>query len=140
MTDPRYQEPASQPFAAPSNPGFAPPPAGGQPAGHPAGPQFAAPPAGQPWPVAGSVPFTPHRRSATRSAVAGLVLSILGALIGLAIGWGFPLSIIGLVLALRNRREPGASRTISTWSIVLAAVSGLASVGWLAYSLVHILA
>jgi hypothetical protein len=67
------------------------------------------------------------------------VLSILGALIGLAIGWGFPLSIVGLVLALRSRREPGVSRAVSTWSIVLAAVSGLASVGWLAYSVVYIL-
>jgi hypothetical protein len=90
--------------------------------------------------MAGTVPFTPHRRSASGTAVAGLVLSILGALIGLAIGWGFPLSIIGLVLALRSRREPGVSHATSTWSIVLAAVSGLASVGWLTYSVVYLLA
>jgi hypothetical protein len=67
------------------------------------------------------------------------VLSILGALVGLVIGWGFPLSIVGLVLALRSRREPGPSRTLSTWSIALAVVSALASVGWLAYSVVVLL-
>ncbi|RWZ64384.1 hypothetical protein ELQ92_06335 [Labedella populi] len=139
MSDPRFpsseQPPSDAPsFAAPSEPGFAPgPPHAANGRG-----TFGDPAAG--WPAAGTVPFTPHRRSASRTAIAAFVLSIVGALVGLAIGWGFPLSIAGLVLALRGRRGPGPSRTLATWSIVLAAVSGLSSVGWLAYSLVSLLA
>ncbi len=139
MTDPRSadsQQPAQRPssasppnpsFAPPSSPGFAPPPAAG-----------AAPAPGS-WPAAGAVPFTPHGRTTGGTAVAALVLSIVGAVIGLLVGWGFPASIIGLVLARRARREPGSSRALPAWSVALAVVSGLGSVGWLAYSLVVIL-
>jgi hypothetical protein len=126
----------SQPgFAPPSDPGFAPP----------SDPGFAAPsqpgfrPPSQPGPGlphAGSVPFTPHGQRSSGAAVAALVLSIAGAVLGLAIGWGFPLSIVALVLALRARRAPGPSRTLSRWSIALVVVSAVASVAWLVYSLV----
>lgn len=131
MTDPRSTGPEASPFVAPSNPGFAPPPQGTS--------ATVPGPTPAPWPGVGTVPFTPHRRSASRTAVVGLVLSAVGALIGLAVGWGFPLSIIGLVLAVRARREPGPSRSLGRWSIVLAVVSGLASVAWLSYSLVVLL-
>jgi hypothetical protein len=84
------------------------------------------------------VPFTPHRDAATRGATWALVLGIVGSVVGLAIGWGFPLSIASLVLAVPARRVPGSSRTVATWSIGLVVLSGFASVAWLIYSIISL--
>lgn len=112
-------------FVAPSQPSFA--PAAGARAGSSA------------WPTAGAVPFTAARAGQDREARAAVVLAVVGVLLGLAIGWGLPLSIVGAALGLRARRR-GASRTVSRWTVVLAIVSGLASLAWFTYSLVVILA
>jgi hypothetical protein len=123
----QWTPPPAQVFASPSNPAF------GQ----------AVPPAGRPqqaaWPSAGQVAFTPHAAPSRGVSVAGLVLAIVGAIIGLAVGWGFPLSAVALVLALIGRRRAGASRGITAWTIGLVVLSALASVGWLVYSIVYIL-
>jgi hypothetical protein len=119
--------PPAQAFAPPSNPAFG---QGVPPTGRP---QQAA------WPSAGQVAFTPHAAPSRGVPAAGLVLAIVGAIIGLAVGWGFPLSAVALVLALIGRRRAGASRGITAWTIGLVVLSALASVGWLVYSIVYIL-
>ncbi|RUQ98929.1 hypothetical protein [Labedella endophytica] len=119
---------AQEPFAPPSVPGFREhhvPPT--KPGRHDSQ---------QSWPSADALRFTPHAEAPGREAGVALALAIVGALIGLAVGWGLPLSIVALVLAMRVRRRPGRSRLMATWSIALVLVSAIASGAWLAYSLV----
>jgi hypothetical protein len=67
------------------------------------------------------------------------VFAIAGAVVGIGIGWGFPLSLVGLVLGLRARRRGRPWRVLGTWVIALAVVSGIASLAWLGYSVVYLL-
>lgn len=113
--------PAGDPFVAPSIPGF----------GRPAQPA--------PWPSGAPGPLIAQRDSPSGASIAALALSILGAILGLVIGWGFPLSIVALVLALVSRKASPAARRLATWSIALVAVSGIASVAWLVYSILYLL-
>ena len=123
----QWTSPPAGAFAPPSNPGFG---EGTSPTGPP---QPAA------WPSAGRVAFTPHAGPSRGIAVTALVLAIVGAVLGLAIGWGFPLSALALVLGLTGRRRTGSSRRLAAWTIALVVLSAVASLGWLVYSVVYIL-
>ena len=125
-----------RPFAPPSNPGFR------DPSSPPVGANGSVPPGAAPnasWPSAGTVPFTPHSGARSGRSVAALVIAIVGAVLGLAIGWGLPLSVVALVLVLSSSGGARASRRVRTWTIVLCAVSAAASAAWLAYSIVTLL-
>ncbi|MET0296146.1 MAG: hypothetical protein ABW024_01995 [Microbacterium sp.] len=60
-----------------------------------------------------------------------LGFAIAGLLVSLVVGWGFPLGLVGLILAIVALRRPFESRAVAVWTIVLSGVSFLYSAGWL---------
>ncbi|WP_206535696.1 hypothetical protein [Microbacterium sp. 4R-513] len=73
-----------------------------------------------------------------RRGLAGwaLVFAILGLVLSLFVGWGFPLGMAGIVAGILALRRPLESRGVAIWAIVLAGVSILYSVGWLLFAAV----
>lgn len=68
-----------------------------------------------------------------------LVLGLIGLVISIFVGWGFPLSITAIVIGfIARRREPqGRGRALT--GIVTGFVGLLCSAGWFAYSIVVII-
>jgi len=63
-----------------------------------------------------------------------LAFSIIGLLVSLFVGGGFPIGLVGIVSAIIALRRPFESRTVAVWALVLGAVSVLYSAGWLLYA------
>ncbi|WP_442574787.1 hypothetical protein ACSBPH_13230 [Microbacterium sp. F51-2R] len=71
-----------------------------------------------------------------RGFLAGWALgfSVVGLVVSIFVGWGFPLGIAGIVAAILALRRPLESRGIAIWAIVLGGVSLLYSAGWLVFA------
>lgn len=67
-------------------------------------------------------------------AAGALIFAVLGLVVALFVGWGFPLGIVAIVLAVVALRRPLESRGLAVWAIVLGAVSIVYSIGWLVYA------
>lgn len=68
--------------------------------------------------------------------IAGWALgfSIVGLIVSMFVGWGFPIGLVGIVSAVVALRRPLESRAIAAWAIVLGGVSLLYSAGWLVWA------
>jgi len=63
-----------------------------------------------------------------------LGFAILGLAASLFVGWGFPLGLVAIVLAIMALRRPLESRAVAVWALVLAGASLLYSAGWLLFA------
>lgn len=63
-----------------------------------------------------------------------LAFSIMGLVVSLFVGGGFPIGLVGIVSAIIALRRPFESRTVAVWALVLGSVSVLYSAGWLLYA------
>ncbi|HWI31676.1 MAG TPA: hypothetical protein VNT50_09285 [Microbacterium sp.] len=75
-------------------------------------------------------PIAPHRGLgawALGFAVVGLVASLF-------VGWGFPVSLVGVVVAVVALRRPLESRTVAAWALALGILGLLYSAGWLVWA------
>ncbi|WP_106816602.1 hypothetical protein [Microbacterium timonense] len=63
-----------------------------------------------------------------------LAFAIVGLLVSLVVGWGFPIGIVAVVSAVVALRRPVESRPVAAWAIALGVVSILYSAGWLLYA------
>lgn len=63
-----------------------------------------------------------------------LVFAILGLVVSLFVGWGFPIGLVAIVSAILALRRPIESRALAIWALVIGVVSVLYSAGWLLYA------
>ncbi|MGX5772432.1 DUF4190 domain-containing protein [Microbacterium trichothecenolyticum] len=86
--------------------------------------------------------FTPDDTSwtATDSAfhrgLAGwaLAFAIVGLIVSMFVGWGFPIGLVAVVSAIIALRRPQESRAMAIWAIVLGTLSIIYSAGWLLFA------
>ncbi|MFB7894219.1 hypothetical protein ACFC1I_18605 [Microbacterium sp. NPDC056044] len=86
--------------------------------------------------------FTPDDTSWTASdsafhrGLAGwsLAFAIVGLIVSMFVGWGFPIGLISVVSAIIALRRPLESRAVAVWAIVLGTLSILYSAGWLLFA------
>lgn len=79
---------------------------------------------------------TPH---AARHGVGGwaLAFAIAGLAVSFFVGWGIPLGIIAIVIAIVALRRPAESRVIAGWALGLGILSVLYSAGWILWAVTH---
>ncbi len=67
-------------------------------------------------------------------ALAGwaLAVAIVGLLVSLVVGWGFPVGIIAIVTAIAALRRPDSRRQAAGWALALGILSVLYSALWIA--------
>ena len=66
----------------------------------------------------------PSPQAPPRGFAAGaLIFAILGLVVSLFVGWGFPLGMVAIALAIVALRRPFESRGLAVWAIMLGAVS-----------------
>ncbi|GAA3632956.1 hypothetical protein GCM10022200_14970 [Microbacterium awajiense] len=63
-----------------------------------------------------------------------LGFSIVGLLVSMFVGWGFPIGLVAIVTAVIALRRPLESRAVAVWALVLGGVSLLYSAGWLVWA------
>lgn len=73
----------------------------------------------------------PARR---RLANWALAFSIVGLLGSFFVGWGVPLGLVGIVVAIIALRRQLESREVAVWALVLGIVSVVYSAGWLLFA------
>lgn len=66
-----------------------------------------------------------------RIAAWALTFSILGLIVSLLVGWGFPIGLVGVALAIVALRRPWESRGVAVWALCLSILSIMYSAGWL---------
>ena len=62
-----------------------------------------------------------------------LAFGIIGLIVSLFVGWGFPIGLVAVVSAIIALRRPLESRAVAVWAIALGTVSILYSAGWLLF-------
>jgi hypothetical protein len=74
--------------------------------------------------------------SAFHRGLAGwaLAFAVVGLLVSLFVGWGFPIGLVAVVCAIIALRRPLENRAIAVWAIALGGLSILYSAGWLLYT------
>jgi hypothetical protein len=74
--------------------------------------------------------------SAFHRGLAGwaLAFAVVGLIVSLFVGWGFPVGLVAVVSAIIALRRPLENRAVAVWAIVLGAMSILYSAGWLMYA------
>ncbi|MFZ4894814.1 DUF4190 domain-containing protein [Plantibacter sp. Mn2098] len=72
-------------------------------------------------------------------AVWALVTGIIGLVISIFVGWGFPFSIAAIVLGFLSRQRETTRRGFALTGIVTGFVGLVLSAGWLTYSIVTII-
>ncbi|MFE5407226.1 DUF4190 domain-containing protein [Microbacterium sp. NPDC056569] len=74
--------------------------------------------------------------SAFHRGLAGwaLAFAIVGLVVSMFVGWGFPIGLVAVVSAIIALRRPLESRAVAVWAIVLGTLSILYSAGWLLYA------
>ena len=75
-------------------------------------------------------PIAPHRGLGAW----GLGFSLAGLLSSLFVGWGFPISLVGIVLAGIALRRPLESRAVAGWAMALGILGLVYSAGWLLWA------
>ena len=73
-------------------------------------------------------------RPARGVAAWALTLAIIGLVMSMFVGWGFPIGLIAIGVAIAALRRPVESRGVAVWALVLAAVSVLYSAGWMLFA------
>ncbi|WP_019179938.1 hypothetical protein [Microbacterium yannicii] len=63
-----------------------------------------------------------------------LAFAVIGLIVALFVGWGFPLGIVAIVSGIFALRRPLESRAMAIWAMSLGLVSLLYSVGWLLFA------
>lgn len=63
-----------------------------------------------------------------------LAFAIIGLVVSLFVGWGFPIGLVAVISAVFALRRPLENRSVAIWAIVIGAVSMLYSAGWLLYA------
>ncbi|MFT4228974.1 MAG: hypothetical protein QM602_01645 [Microbacterium sp.] len=78
----------------------------------------------------------PGAAAAARRGLGGwaLTFSILGLVVSLFVGWGFPIGLVGIVMAAVALRRPAESRPAAGWALALGIVSVIYSAGWLLWA------
>lgn len=66
-----------------------------------------------------------------RSAAWALFFGLSGLAVSFVVGWGFPIGLVGIVLAIVALRRPWESRQTAVWALCLSVASLLYSAGWL---------
>lgn len=66
-----------------------------------------------------------------RSGPWALTFAIMALIVSLLVGWGFPIGLVGAVLAVVALRRPWESRSVAVWALCLSLLSLLYSAGWL---------
>ena len=61
-------------------------------------------------------------------------IAIVGLLVSLFVGWGFPIGLVAVVSAILALRRPLESRAVAVWAIALGVLSIVYSAGWLLYA------
>ncbi|HWT32664.1 MAG TPA: hypothetical protein VN107_02800 [Microbacterium sp.] len=69
-----------------------------------------------------------------RLAVWAVVIALLGLAVSFFVGWGFPLGLSAIVVAIVALRRPWESRAVAVWALVLGTLSVVYSAGWLIYA------
>jgi hypothetical protein len=79
--------------------------------------------------------WAPADDSSLQRGLAGWALgfAIVGLVVSLFVGWGFPIGVAAVVIAIIALRRPLESRAIAVWALVLGAMSLVYSAGWLVY-------
>lgn len=74
--------------------------------------------------------------SAFHRGLAGwaLAFAIVGLLVSMFVGWGFPIGLVAVASAIIALRRPLENRAVAVWAIVLGTLSILYSAGWLLYA------
>ncbi|HKT56365.1 MAG TPA: hypothetical protein VJR25_06300 [Microbacterium sp.] len=88
----------------------------------------------QPLPIPEPLEVHPPVAARTRLAVWALVLALLGLVVSFFVGWGFPLGLAAIVVAIVALRRPWESRVVAVWALVLGVLSVVYSAGWLIYA------
>lgn len=63
-----------------------------------------------------------------------LAFGIVGLVVSLFVGWGFPIGLVAVVSAIIALRRPLESRAVAIWAIALGVVSIIYSAGWLLFA------
>ncbi|MGZ0711638.1 hypothetical protein ACWPKO_25235 (plasmid) [Coraliomargarita sp. W4R53] len=63
-----------------------------------------------------------------------LAFSIVGLLVSMFVGWGFPIGLVGIISAIIALFRPIESRAVAVWALVLGILSVLYSIGWLLFA------
>jgi len=82
------------------------------------------------WTTTGSAPYRGLAGWALGFAIVGLVVAMF-------VGWGFPIGLVAVVCAIIALRRPLESRAVAVWAIVLGTMSILYSAGWLVYAAIR---
>jgi hypothetical protein len=84
----------------------------------------------------GAEPVEVHAPVAERAHLASWALGIalVGLIVSFFVGWGFPIGLTGIVIAIFALRRPWERRAVAVWALVLAALSVVYSAGWLVYA------
>ncbi|GAA5093867.1 hypothetical protein GCM10025760_24580 [Microbacterium yannicii] len=74
--------------------------------------------------------------SAFHSGLAGwaLAFAVVGLIVSMFVGWGFPIGLVAVVSAIIALRRPLENRAVAVWAIALGTLSILYSAGWLLYT------
>lgn len=82
---------------------------------------------------------TPAASTGTSRSTWSLITGVVGLVVSVFVGWGFPLSIAAIVLGFGARRREPQGRGRALTGLVTGFVGLACSVGWLAYSVVVII-
>lgn len=63
-----------------------------------------------------------------------LGFAIIGLVVSMFVGWGFPIGLVAVVSGIIAVRRPLESRAAAVWAIVLGTLSILYSAGWLLFA------
>lgn len=83
--------------------------------------------------VPASAPM-PGRARARGIAAWALAFSIAGLIASFFVGWGFPVSLVGLVTGAMALRRPLESRALAAWALALGVTGLVYSAGWLVFA------
>lgn len=75
-------------------------------------------------------------QSAFSRGLAGwaLAFAVIGLLVSMFVGWGFPIGLVAVVSAIIALRRPLENRAVAVWAIALGGLSILYSAGWLVFA------
>ncbi len=89
----------------------------------------------EPEPVAELVWAPPAPRRPLVLGGWALAVAIIGLLVSLVVGWGFPVGIIAIITAIAALRRPGDRRRAAGWALALGILSIIYSGIWIAVAL-----
>lgn len=81
--------------------------------------------------VSPDVRWIPQQPTLPRSAGWSLLFGVLGLVLACFVGWGFPVGLIGVALAVLALRRPWERRETALWGLGLSVASLIYSAGWL---------